>query len=172
MRRGTFTAALPDPVFEGDAWWQTVSIHDAAAENDADAVRQLLAASLDPQSEAAAKNEQGFTPLAVAAAYGSVEAAAVLLELAPESAGVRCSERGLLPLHAGEHPAWAGWVGKGWDGMAQAPLLCPARIYALPWNLQPHWRANRLWSSCCLRQIQNLPWQRTGQAGLPPCMPL
>lgn len=92
---------------------RTTPLHEAAAANDADAIRQLLAASADPRAAAAAKDAADRTPLMVAALDGNERAAQVLLRAAPETAQLPCYGKvHFLPLHAGEFTGHA--LGMHW----------------------------------------------------------
>ncbi len=72
----------------------------------------LLAASPDPRAAAAvvvSGKGQQITPLCAAASAGSEQGVKLLLDLAPESALVRCMSFGSLPIHLGED--WLCLVG-------------------------------------------------------------
>lgn len=78
-------------------------LHDAVEDDDPVAVRLLLAQSADPEADAAAKDEDDYTPLFLAAVVDQYETACALLEAAPKSALVPCEEAlAALPIHAGE----------------------------------------------------------------------
>lgn len=88
----------------------TTPLHEAAVANNEQAVLELLAAAADKRAAAVAQDENGNTPLFLAALHGKEKAARALLFAAPEAVEVGSGEHGLTPLMAGERKGPAlGW---------------------------------------------------------------
>ena len=149
-RRRTAAASA----FDNSAWFgfqaQPISLHDAAADNDIPTMEALLAAAPDPRAAAAAMvtNSAGqqYTPLAAAAAAGSEEAVKMLLDLAPETALVRCTPSGSLPIHQGE------------DGLCMAESMPLAVLVQGPPGCSIHWcKHSRLGCWCKHGRLPLMP---------------
>lgn len=88
----------------------TMPLHEAVTANDSQAVLQLLAAAADKRAAAVAQDENGNTPLFLAALQSKEKAARALLFAVPEAVEVGSGEQGLTPLMAGERKGPAlGW---------------------------------------------------------------